>query len=148
MAQKERSWEKGHEGRGEIILFERFYAFYFMCFYLLGSCFTTLTVFTYFDTLNGTYGSGHRAPLNTAAWFCFLSHRCVCGAVQVKELRSVCDWHQAAAVCSRHVTLHRASWAMWESRWPSWAVRPNEPSGFRGRKAVLNRASAMVTACP
>ena len=27
-----------------------------------------------------------------------------------------------------------------ESRWPSWAVRPNEPSGFRGRKAILNHA--------
>ena len=24
----------------------------------------------------------------------------------------------------------------------------NEPSGFRGRKAILNRASALVTACP
>ena len=26
--------------------------------------------------------------------------------------------------------------------------RPNEPSGFRGRKATLNRASALVTVCP
>ena len=33
-------------------------------------------------------------------------------------------------------------------RWPSWAVRPNEPSGFRGRKDLLNHASALVTACP
>ena len=33
-------------------------------------------------------------------------------------------------------------------RWPSWAVRPNEPSGFRGRKAILNHASALVSACP
>ena len=32
--------------------------------------------------------------------------------------------------------------------WTSWAVRPNEPSGFRGRKDLLNRASALVTACP
>ena len=32
---------------------------------------------------------------------------------------------------------------------PGWAVRrPNEPSGFRGRKAILNRASALVSACP
>ena len=23
-------------------------------------------------------------------------------------------------------------------RWPSWDVRPNEPYGFRGRKAILN----------
>ena len=34
------------------------------------------------------------------------------------------------------------------SRWTSWAVRPNEPSGFRGRKAILNHASALVSACP
>ena len=30
-----------------------------------------------------------------------------------------------------------------ESRWASWAVRPNQPSGFRGRKAILNHASAL-----
>ena len=41
-----------------------------------------------------------------------------------------------------------SSGAVWESRWPSWAVRPNEPSGFRGRKAILNHASALVSACP
>ena len=41
-----------------------------------------------------------------------------------------------------------SSGAVWESRWPSWAVRLNEPSGFRGRKAILNHASALVTACP
>ena len=35
-----------------------------------------------------------------------------------------------------------------ERRWPSWDVRPNEPSGFRGRKAILNHASALVSACP
>ena len=35
-----------------------------------------------------------------------------------------------------------------KSRWPSWAGRPNEPSGFRGRKAILNHASALVSACP
>ena len=28
------------------------------------------------------------------------------------------------------------------------AVRPNEPSGFRGRKELLNHASALVTTCP
>ena len=33
-------------------------------------------------------------------------------------------------------------------RWTSWADRPNEPSGFRGRKDLLNRASALVTTCP
>ena len=35
-----------------------------------------------------------------------------------------------------------------ESRWPSWAVRPNEPYGFRGRKAILNHAHPLVSACP
>ena len=44
------------------------------------------------------------------------------------------DWHSSGAV--------------WESRWPSWAVRPNEPSGFRGHKVLLNRALALVTTCP
>ena len=39
--------------------------------------------------------------------------------------------------------LH-SSGAVWESRWTSWAVRPNEPSGFRGRKDLLHRASALV----
>ena len=29
---------------------------------------------------------------------------------------------------------------MSKSRWPSWATRPNEPFGFRGRKELLNRA--------
>ena len=41
-----------------------------------------------------------------------------------------------------------SSGAVWESRWPSWDVRPNEPSGFRGRKAILNHASALVSTCP
>ena len=41
------------------------------------------------------------------------------------------------------------SGAVRESRWTSWAVRPNETSGFRGRrKDLLNRASALVTTCP
>ena len=44
--------------------------------------------------------------------------------------------------------VNHSSGAVWESRWPSWAVRPNEFSGFRGRKAVLNHASALVSACP
>ena len=42
----------------------------------------------------------------------------------------------------------RSSGAVWESRWPSWAVCPNKPSGFHGHKATLNHASALVTACP
>ena len=41
-----------------------------------------------------------------------------------------------------------SSGAVWESRWPSWAVCPNEPSGFCGCKAILNHASALVSACP
>ena len=45
-------------------------------------------------------------------------------------------------------TVSHSSGAVWESRWTSWAVRPNEPSGFRGRKDLLNRASALVTTCP
>ena len=50
-----------------------------------------------------------------------------------------------------YIFLHGFSYspgAVWESRWPSWAVRPNEPSGFRGRKAISNHASALVSACP
>ena len=41
-----------------------------------------------------------------------------------------------------------SSGAVWESRWPSWAPRPNEPYGFRGRKVILNHAHALVSACP
>ena len=41
-----------------------------------------------------------------------------------------------------------SSGAVCESRWLSWAVHPNEPSGFRGRKDILNHASALVTTCP
>ena len=42
----------------------------------------------------------------------------------------------------------RALGAVWKSRWPSWAVRPNEPHGFRGRKAILKHANALVSGCP
>ena len=45
-------------------------------------------------------------------------------------------------------TRAHSSGAVWESRWTSWAVRPNEPSDFRGRKDLLNHASALVSACP
>ena len=45
-------------------------------------------------------------------------------------------------------SLSHSSGAVSKSRWTSWAVRPNEPSGFRGHKAILNHASALVTACP
>ena len=30
----------------------------------------------------------------------------------------------------------------------SWVFHPNEPYGFYGRKAILNHASALVSACP
>ena len=50
------------------------------------------------------------------------------------------------AFCLIH--LCHSSGAVWESRWPSWAVRPNEPSGFHGCKELLHRASALVTTCP
>ena len=45
-------------------------------------------------------------------------------------------------------SVSHSSGAVWESRWTSWVVRPNEPSGFRGRKDLLHRASALVTTCP
>ena len=47
-----------------------------------------------------------------------------------------------------HAHTNHSSGAVWESRWPSWAVRPNKPSGFRGHKAILNHALALVSACP
>ena len=47
-----------------------------------------------------------------------------------------------------HNLCSHSSGAVWESRWPPWAVRPNEPSGFCGLKAILNHASALVSACP
>ena len=44
---------------------------------------------------------------------------------------------------------HRIVQELCESRGGRpWAVRPNEPSGFRGRKDLLHRASALVTTCP
>ena len=61
-------------------------------------------------------------------------------------------WHaskyKVRKLQQRHVLNRHSSGAVWESRWPSWAVRPNEPSGFRGCKELLNRASALVTTCP
>ena len=43
---------------------------------------------------------------------------------------------------------HQSSGAESKSLWPFWAVLPNEPYGFRGRKAILNHAHALVTVCP
>ena len=50
--------------------------------------------------------------------------------------------------CSELLCESHSSGAVWESRWTSWAVRPSEPSDFRGRKDLLHRASALVTTCP
>ena len=44
--------------------------------------------------------------------------------------------------------MKQSSGAVWKSRWSSWAFRPNEPYGFRGCKAMLNHAHALVSACP
>ena len=58
-------------------------------------------------------------------------------------------WPFGYAANQRHIHKSGHSLgAVRESRWPFWAVRPNEPSGFRGRKAILNHASALVSACP
>ena len=43
------------------------------------------------------------------------------------------------------VGLSQSSGAVWRSRWPSWAPRPNEPYGFCGRKATLNHEHALVS---
>ena len=41
----------------------------------------------------------------------------------------------------RSMVLAVQTGAVWKSRWPSWAFRPNEPYGFCGRKAAtLNHA--------
>ena len=69
------------------------------------------------------------------------------------------DSHTAPALCDqeyRHGPIYtgpctgvglRSSGAIRKSRWPSWAFRPNEPYGFRGRKAVLNHAHALAMSC-
>ena len=43
-------------------------------------------------------------------------------------------------LCYQAIDINHSSGAVWESRWPSWAVRPNEPSGFREHKELLNHA--------
>ena len=57
--------------------------------------------------------------------------------------------HLARRACHRKSSLcHHSSGAVWELRWTSWAVRPNEPSGFLGCKELLYHALALVTTCP
>ena len=71
-----------------------------------------------------------------------------------RRLSLICCWLVGQKCCFRFIRdgspgrPPHSSGAVWESRWTSWAVRPNEPSGFRGRKDLLHRASALVTTCP
>ena len=55
------------------------------------------------------------------------------------------DWLKKKSQTDR---VNHSSGAVWESTWPSWAFRPNEPYVFRGRKAILNHAHALVSVCP
>ena len=51
--------------------------------------------------------------------------------------------------CNTYIPQNsQSSGAVWKSRWPSWAFRPNEPCCFCGRKAIFNHAHALVTVCP
>ena len=71
-------------------------------------------------------------------------------SIQKRE-ELLCHQERASSDSAGYKTLSgwgHSSGAVWESRWTSWAVRPDEPSGFRGRKELLNRASALVTTCP
>ena len=104
-------------------------------------------------------------------WLCMkcrgMAHGCMVSTERAETAAVSLTWHQprnnqtALQVhyfggCSKmrykqlvtHVESHHSSGAVWESRWLSWVVRPNEPSDFRGRKAILNHASAVVSACP
>ena len=51
-------------------------------------------------------------------------------------------------LCYQAIDINHSSGAVRESRWPSWTVHPNEPSGFRGHKELLNHAHGLVSACP
>ena len=47
-------------------------------------------------------------------------------------------WGQCHCTTSEWSRLvkHHSSGAVWESRWQSWAVCPNQPYGFCGRKVI------------
>ena len=67
----------------------------------------------------------------------------------IQCFRDFFDWEWREPLwCVALFRAHLSSGAVWVSRWPSWAIRPNKPSGFRGRKELLNHASALVTTCP
>ena len=75
---------------------------------------------TYVDFIEPCFGIGHN-----------LSLICQMTSEDIK--------HQLIIIIS--------SGAVGGSMWPSWAVRPDEPYGFRGRKAILNHVHAFVSAC-
>jgi len=50
----------------------------------------------------------------------------------------------SSTTSSSSSVFSQSSGAVWKLRWPSWAPRPNEPYGFCGRKATLNRAHVLV----
>ena len=60
---------------------------------------------------------------------------CQCGGV-THALFSPCDLHLSMYNSKKR----QSSGAVWRSRWPSWAFRPNEPCGFCGHKETLNHA--------
>ena len=115
-------------------------------------CWSTSVVPVWFST-----------PVCCSDWHCWST-----SVVPIWFSTPVCcsDWHLKYQCCTSMVfhtcmllwlTLQglvlyqyglHSSGAMWESRWPSWTVCPNEPSGFRGRKDLLNHALALVSACP
>ena len=48
-------------------------------------------------------------------------------------------WMHNDFVKESAIDFNQSSGAVVKSRWPSWALRPNEPYGFCGRKATLNQ---------
>ena len=78
---------------------------------------------------------------NKFRWQAQIEHICKTNRLQPRYSKRV------QKGMSLSLTSH-SSGAVWESRWTSWAVRPNEPSGFRGRKDLFNHASALVSVCP
>ena len=104
--------------------------------------FALVPCYSLWDKHGGCSWIGHslwRGPIHTGPWFVTLALAEVAEVTGSPELR----------IESRQDTLltMHSSGAVWESRWTSWAVRPNEPSGFRGYKDLLHRASALVTTC-